>query len=198
MARWALISSEKGQGRASFTLGVVAELRAAGLHVAGFVQRPRTDGDEKGYELQRLATGERIVLAQGGVAAKGPSQESFCTYAFRNDAFELAFGWIRQDAAAAEVLVLEDVSKLEVQGKGHAASLAWALEQPGKVVLISVRASQLFYVVETFGLEGDPVATAELPISDADRAAFVSSIAGLSPGSLRPAPHSALRIQHFR
>ena len=177
MARWALVSGEKGHNKADFTLGVVEELRAAGLKVAGFVQRRRYDADQKGYDLLRLASGERIVLAQGGVAARQVSQEAFCSFAFRNDAFEQAFGWLRQDAEGAQVLVLDDVSKLEVQGKGHAAALGWALAQPGKVVLLCARASQLFYVVESFGLESDPVAAVELPVGLEERAAFVRALA---------------------
>lgn len=176
MARWAVVTGEKGHDKAGFVLGVAEELRAAGLRVAGFVQRRRYDGDQKGHDLQRLATGEKIVLAQGGVAAKAVSQEAFCTYAFRNDAFEQAFAWMREDAKGADVLVLDDVSKLETQGKGHAAALEWALKQEGKVVLISARASQLFYVVENFGLEDDPVAAAELPVGAGERKAFAQAI----------------------
>lgn len=176
MARWALITGEKGTGKADYVLGVAMRLRMAGLRVAGFVQL-RKGGPEgpKGYELLRLANGKKIALAQEGVAARDPSQEAFCTYAFSNDAFEQACGWVKEDAAKADVLVLDDVSKLETQGKGHAAALAWALQQPGKIVLISARASQLFYVVENFGLD-EPLAALELPVKDAARAAFVDAL----------------------
>lgn len=166
--RWALISSEKGHKRADLTLAIAERLRAGGARVAGFVQlRCRDSHDQKSFEMMRLTTGERAQLAAEGVGAKGPTQEGFCTYAFDNSAFERAFAWLQADAPNADVLVLDDVSKLETQGKGHAASLAWALEQPGKTVLISVRASQLFYVMENFGLlVDDPIAAIEMPAGE--------------------------------
>lgn len=177
MGRWAVVTGEKGHKKAEFVLDVAARLREAGLRVAGFVQRRRDDGAEKGHghDLERLSTGERIVLSKDGVAAQKVSQEAFCTYAFENDSFAQAFAWLREDGKDADVLVLDDVSKLETQGKGHCAALAWALAQPGRVVLISARASQLFYVVENFGLEDEPVAAAELP--DADPSAFARALA---------------------
>lgn len=177
MASWALISGERQHNRADFLLDVIARLRAGGARVAGFAQQRRYDANgAKGYQLLRLATGETQTLAVGGVAARGVSQEAFCSFAFLNDAFGEARAWIEADAGSAQVLVLDDVSKLEVQGKGHAASLAWALKQAGKVVLISARASQLFYVIENFGLDDEPVAALELPVDDAARDEFVRAV----------------------
>jgi nucleoside-triphosphatase THEP1 len=184
MARWALISGEKGHNKAELTLEMVARLKAGGAKVGGFVQLRHIDAQEqKGYELLRLTTGERITLAVGGVAAKGASQEAFCTYAFRNDAFEQARRWLQADAVGCDVLVLDDISKLEVQGKGHAASLTWALAQEGKMVLICARASQLFYVVENFALADDPVDALELPVDGAAHDRFVRSLLSCIPRS---------------
>ncbi|MBI5547170.1 MAG: DUF2478 domain-containing protein, partial [Deltaproteobacteria bacterium] len=177
MARWALISGEKGHNKSGLALEVVERLQAGGAAVGGFLQQRCYDAHEqKGYELLRLANCERITLAVGGVAAKEPTQESFCSYAFRNDAFEQAFQWLKEDAPRADVLVLDDVSKLEVQGKGHAASLVWALAQPVPVVLVVARASQLFYVDENCGLDDEPVAALELPV---DRAACDGLVAAI-------------------
>ncbi|MGC4115058.1 MAG: DUF2478 domain-containing protein [Myxococcales bacterium] len=177
MARWAVVTGHKGDKKAEFVLGVAKALEAAGLRVAGFVQRRWHDGDQKGHDLERVATGERLRLSQDGVAAKSISQDAFCTYAFENDGFARAFEWLREDGRAADVLVLDDVSKLETQGKGHAAALTWALAQADKLVVISARASQLFYVVENFGLQDDPIAAAELPVGEDGLSEFAREIA---------------------
>jgi nucleoside-triphosphatase THEP1 len=184
MARWALVSSEKKHDKVALVLRLIDALQSRGVAVGGFVQLRCYDAQEhKGYQLQRLATGEKITLAQGGVGARGPSQEAFCSYAFRNEAFEQACLWIKADAARAQVLFLDDVSKLEVQGKGHAASVAWALSQLDKVVVLCARASQLFYVVENFGLDGDPVDALELPVDAAAEERFVAAIARAAIGA---------------
>ena len=180
MSRWALISGNKGDHKPDVVSAIAERLSSMGVSVGGFVQLARYDArGEKGYELLRLRTGERLTLALGGVAAKKVSEEAFCSYAFDNDAFARAERWIEEDVAArCRLLVLDDISKLEVQGKGHARSLAYALSrQADQVVLISARASQLFYVVENFGLEDDPVDALELPVDDAAKERFVRALA---------------------
>jgi nucleoside-triphosphatase THEP1 len=179
MSRWALISGNKGDHKPEIVSAIAGRLSSMGVAVGGFVQLARYDArGEKGYELVRLRTGEKLTLALGGVAAKKVSEEAFCSYAFDNDAFARARRWIEEDAAHCRLLVLDDISKLEVQGKGHAPSLSYALSRPAdRVVLISARASQLFYVVENFGLEGDPVDALELPVDEEAKERFVSALA---------------------
>ncbi|MGI5865425.1 MAG: nucleoside-triphosphatase [Myxococcales bacterium] len=179
MARWAVITGEKGHRKAELGLEVAELLRSRGVRVAGIVQLGFKDpaSEQKRYELQRVSNGERIALAVEGVVPKEPTEELFCTLAFRNDAFDLACRWVQEDAAEADVVVIGEVSKLEIGGKGHAASLQFALGlDDSKVVLITARASQLFYVMENFGLQDDPVAALEMPGTNADRDALVEAL----------------------
>lgn len=175
--RWALLSGQRGSDKSGTARRLVASLRARGLGVAGFTQRrlPSPEGEMKRYLLERIGSLEQVVLADEGLG--GATQESHCTHAFAGSAFELALGWLQEDAPAAQVLVLDDVSKLETQGRGHAAAVRWALAQPGKTVLLCVRAKQLFYVMENFGIQDAPLDALELPADAAEEARFASSIA---------------------
>ncbi len=175
--RWALISGQRGSDKSGTARRLVAALSAQGLKVAGFTQRrlPSPEGERKRYLLERIGTGEQVLLADEGI--EGAAQESHCTHAFAKGAFALALGWLREDGPAAQVLMLDDVSKLETQGKGHAPAVRWALEQPGRLVVLSVRAKQLFYVMENFGIQDEPVAVLELPADAAEEARFASSVA---------------------
>jgi nucleoside-triphosphatase THEP1 len=188
MARWALISGDKGHDKAALALQIAERLRARGVKVGGFVQRSWRDeaADQKRYELVRLGKPEKALLAVDGEVAKGPDREEFCSYAFRNDVFSLACQWMREDAQQAQVLVIGEVSKLEASGKGHASSMRVALEQDdSKVVLVLARASQLFYVMESFGLSDDPLAALEMP---ADSAAIDALADQLADATLAGAP----------
>jgi nucleoside-triphosphatase THEP1 len=168
MARWALISGGNGTENAACALKVVARLATRGIRAAGFVQRKHVDEEgRKRYELVRLGGGESVVLAVDGVAAKGPTEEFFCSMAFHQEGFDAARRWLEEDAPTSDLLVLDGISKLEVSGKGHCATLEAALCSTGKVVLLCARAHQLVYVVERFGLEeADMVAALELPADD--------------------------------
>jgi nucleoside-triphosphatase THEP1 len=85
MARWAVVTGERGHNKADFVMGVAEELRAAGVRVAGYVQRRRHDGAEKGHDLQRLSTGERILLSQDGWRPRASADPSHLR--FHVDAF---------------------------------------------------------------------------------------------------------------
>ena len=175
MARWALVGCEPSKPRSDFVQELARALSSTGVRVGGFAQlERRVERGEKGFELLRFSTGERAILALGGVAARG-EQEAFCSYAFRLDGFALARRWIEEDALA-EVLVLDGIGKLEAAGRGHAASLSFAMSLPApKRVVIAVRSSQLFFAMERFGLE-EPFASIELPAEEAERTAFVRAV----------------------
>lgn len=176
MVRWALIECERLKPKSELVLELARALQAQGLRVGGFAQPERRDErGEKGYELVRLSTGERAALARGGTTAK-PGEEAVCDFAFDPSSFDLARRWIEADAGA-DVLILDGVGKLEAAGRGHAASLRRALElSPPARVVVAARPSQLFYLVERYGLE-EPLASLGLPAEEADRAAFALALA---------------------
>lgn len=174
MTRWALISGPKGTGKSRTTARLATALSARGIAVAGFVQEAmEVDGERQGYRLRRLGKGDERVVARRNSTPRGPREESFCSFVFDNDAFDMARGWLEADAPDAQVLLLDEVSKLEVAGKGHHDAVTAALAT-GKLVVLSVQAAQLFGVLERFALEA-PVASFEIADGD-DEDAFVDAL----------------------
>jgi len=184
MAIWALILGGKGTGRSTTAHRVAARLEERGVSVAGFVQEGiEEDGDRVGHRLRRLARDASLVVAKRGASARGPNEESFCGFVFDNDAFAAARRWVEEDAPHARALVLDEVSKLEVAGKGHHDAVAAALAGGGLTVL-GVRADQLFYVMERFGLD-EPVASLEPGDAD-DEDAFIEALVRASTTASAP------------
>ena len=168
MASIALVYGPKGAGKTSTTLQLAESLSAAGLAVGGFYQRPTRDAQGRpGYDLVRFADRNLFVpLARYGETADESKEANICSFLFATEAFDLGLSWLRQDAVRTSVIVIDEVSKLEVSGKGHAASVHFALSlPPNQVVVLSVRGDQLFYVVERFGIDGNVVADLEIPAS---------------------------------
>lgn len=163
---------------ASLALSVIGRLDSSGVRTAGFVQRKsRNERGEKRYDLERLHSPDRAVLAIDGVAAKGPNEEFFCSMAVHNDGFVAAGRWIEEDAAGADVLLIDEISKLETAGKGHAATFQRVLQRDDALVLFCVRASELFYVLERFALPDETmVAAIELPATDEVVGGFVDAL----------------------
>lgn len=165
MAQWALLTGPKGCGKSMQALEIVRRLREAGLRVEGFVQAGTVDAlERKGYDLVRLRNEQRLELARPG-SQERPGEEAFCSWVFRPSAFGVAREWALEDGPGADVIVVDEVSKLEAAGKGHHDVIAWGLgREDVKVMLLCVRADQLFWVMEKFGLEEEPSAMMEVPV----------------------------------
>lgn len=181
MVRWALISGVDSSETVACALQAVDALRNAGVRAAGFVQvRFRDEEGRKLYDVMRLQTGERLPLAKPAPPAKTP-EEAGCSLVFCEGSFDVARRWLEEDAPGAKVLVVDNIGKTELEGKGNAAALAWALGRPDDVVvLFCTRRSQLSQVFERFPLGDAMVAGLELPASageiDAFKAALIQSV----------------------
>ncbi|MBN1772262.1 MAG: methyltransferase domain-containing protein [Deltaproteobacteria bacterium] len=180
MAHWALIAGERGEGKTSLALRLLARLRRAGLRVEGFVQHPldAPDGTRAGYDLVRLSRDEVVPLARSGVVPRG-NRPTICHYVFEPDSFARGCDWVREDGAQAQVLLLDEVGRLEAEGRGHAAAVHLALGLPEpKVVILSVRAEMLFAVVHRFLGEDpvEPVAAVEAPAAPGAEDEFVEQV----------------------
>jgi nucleoside-triphosphatase THEP1 len=176
MAKWAALVGAKGSGKSVDALDVARRLQTRGARVGGFVQRSHTDAlDRKSYELVRLACHEAVSLARPG-AAEGPGLETHCSWIFESGAFDKARGWLLEDAPACDVLFVDEVSKVEVGGRGNHDALRAALAlDDSKLVVVCIRADQLFYVVDKIGL-GDAAATLECPADDCAKDGFVAEV----------------------
>lgn len=168
MASVVLVYGPKGAGKTTTTLHLADSLVRAGVRVGGFYQRKTCDHlDRRGYELVRFGREENVTLAtQQQAPADGAQDQTICSFCFRAASFAQGRQWIEDDAAWAQVLVLDEIGKLEAKGEGHADALLAALQMPTSMLLLSVRADQLYYVVERFGLDDKVLDYLELPADD--------------------------------
>lgn len=180
---WALLVAAKGGRRSRLAADVAARLAARGLAVGGFVQR--TDEPSPGRKVitaRRLRDGREVALgatdpAPPGAAAAGAADASSCALRFDPAGFAAARAWLEEDAAA-DLVVLDALGKLELAGEGHRPALARALAL-GRPVVLAVRDDQLVYALEALGLDEPAAAYAE---GDGEAAldAFLDAVAGLA------------------
>ena len=172
---WALIVGAKGSGKSALASRVASELGARGVHVDGVIQDAiEEDGERVAYRVRRVGGGgEGVLLARRGAppaGARAGSSREFCSFVFDDAAFARARTWVRQAAGESDVVVVDEVSKLEVSRGGHHDAIQDALVGRALVILV-VRADQLFAVVERFELE-DAVAI----LDAADESALTSFV----------------------
>jgi nucleoside-triphosphatase THEP1 len=179
MARWAAIVGARGTGKSTHATRVVELLERRGVRVGGFFQKASEDElGRRSYDLHRLSTGDVLPLARPTTGQEVPGHTTYCSFSFVDAAFVNACRWVEQDIGACPVIVVDEVSKVEVSGQGHHDSIRCALAaDDDTVVVLCVRADQLFYVVEKFELEDDAVGVLEVPASEEEILAFEQAIA---------------------
>jgi len=181
MARVFLIYGSRGAGKTTTTLTLAERLLHKGIGVGGYYQRTTTDDlERRGYDLVSVRDAKRTLpLARPG-GQESPGTSAICSFSFYRDSFAAALGWLQHDAAACRALVIDEVSKLEVRGEGHAQALRWALTLgDDKLLLLSVRGDQLFYVVDAFDLGSQVAGYLEIPATDAEVEDWAAQLARL-------------------
>ncbi len=174
---WALLVGAKGGSRTARLREVIAALGARSVKVGGVVQEPIEGTDLRdGYAAREVAGTGRATLARRATpgAPDDLSAQVICSFAFDPDALATVRAWVERDARVADVVALDEVSKLEVARAGHHDAVVSALRGPA-LPLLSVRADQLFAVMERFGLD-EPVASLDAADGDEAMAAFVGQL----------------------
>lgn len=182
--RWALLVGGTGAGKSSVATRVAAELALRGRVVGGVVQEAtEEDGAHTGHRARRVGGEGSVVLARRSAPPPGARAEAlreFCSFVFDDDAFGRARGWIEEASQQADVVVIDEVSKLETARAGHHDAIRDALAGRALVLLVA-RADQLFGIVERFGLDAEPVATLDAD----DEAAFAAFVEALADATRR-------------
>ncbi len=146
--RFAVVG-DQGAGKTTAMLDLCEALAAAGHVVAGVLQPARHRGRRRvGYDLLDPRDGDRFDLATRK-ATLGPGE--LC-YAFD----EAGWGWgaerIARARRDADVLVVDEMGKLEARGQGHLPALQRTVDGEGcGVWVLSIRASALDAVTAALG-----------------------------------------------
>ena len=132
-----------GSGKTTKVLELVKKLGAAGIALGGVAQPARpSSGRRLAYDLLDIATGEQRPFAK----ANGTG------FVFDDDGWAWARARIRDARRNKDLVVVDEIGRLEAEGKGHMPAL---LEPEGddkaKVFLLAVRADR---EVEVQGLWG--------------------------------------------
>lgn len=172
-APWALIAGARRTGKTSLARAAIAGLRERGLRVVGVLQEAvEREGERQAYEAVRVAEPtDRVIVARRGAPASG--ETPICSFSFDDAAFARVASWLAEDEVSADVIVIDEVSKAESRGRGHAAAIDRAL-QGAALVVLCVRADELSFVVDRFALP-DAVASLDTTAPQ-DLATFVDTL----------------------
>jgi nucleoside-triphosphatase THEP1 len=138
-------------GKTTLLTEVVSRLRQRGLRVGGITQPALyEDGQRQGYRLRDAATGEEHPLARRR-SDRAPGELG---YDFDGAAWTWAQRRLREARSARDldVLVVDELGRLEARGEGHLPALAERLDDERVGIwLLGVRADCATAIAERLG-----------------------------------------------
>jgi nucleoside-triphosphatase THEP1 len=138
-----------GSGKTTFVGELLRLLRERGLEVGGITQPALTEEDQRvGYLLRDERTGEQRAFAR----RKPKTAEGGLGFSFDAEAWSWAAERIREARSTVDLVVVDELGRLEARGEGHLpALLARAEQEHARVLLLSVRADCAPAIREALG-----------------------------------------------
>ncbi len=146
-----IVTGESGAGKTKALIDFVEECRQLGIVVCGRLQ-PSLE-DRNGYDIVDIASGLRSQFMR----LAGPDTSPVDTVG-RFERFEIPEGFTADaPLKGAEILVLDEIGPLELQGRGHSQALRSALVSQVGTILIAVRPKLVREVQREFGFDAEVV-----------------------------------------
>jgi nucleoside-triphosphatase THEP1 len=170
-----LVTGPQGSGKTGFVLSLADALRLEHIPITGIASICVLEqGSRTGYDVRNLRNGQQTPLCRIGAPDRGMKAGQF---SFIPEAFDFGLEALQTGIQAPDMdlMILDELGPLELEGKGWAAVLQKMRESTAKVLLITVRPSLVEPVVSHWGFR--PAAVWEAGTMDLPAA--VSFIKGL-------------------
>lgn len=151
-----IITGKKNEGKTKFLFALKENLQRRNINVKGFLSLKKLD--EKiviGYELLNIENGDKIPFLQ---RVEDENQRDIGAFKLNNPA--LIFGesiFQEIDVEAKNVIIMDEVGKLELQNEGWAPLIDNLLELKQSIFIISVRDEFLDTIISQFGLSNPQI-----------------------------------------
>lgn len=146
-----LITGEPSTGKTTFLAGLIEELKSQSFSVGGILAPGLWVGGERsGFDVLDVRTGKSLPLCR-----RGSGRSTITAGPFVFDRGGLDFGAQAIEQALNEfvqVLCIDEIGPLELEGRGWSASLRSACARSRGVVVLVVRSRLVRDVQEAFGI----------------------------------------------
>lgn len=129
-ARFVAVVGPPGAGKTTAVNALVDALVAKELTVGGVLQPPLEDEDglRSGYDLRDLSRGTQRPFARRRATERG--------FDFEKDGWSWAADRLAEAKAKCDVVIVDELGRLEARGEGHLPSLAAMAESPGQAAVL--------------------------------------------------------------
>ena len=156
-----IVTSPQHTGKSSLIARYIERCRQHDISVAGILAEGLWENNQRsGFNLVDLTSGVRVPLA----VRCAPHGRARVRFEFFPEGINAAHNALNaKRCATADLIVIDEVGKLEVMGEGWAPLLPPLLELPGKMHIWAVRESLVDAVAERWAFTPHAVVEARSP-----------------------------------
>lgn len=150
-----ILSAPVHTGKTTWLSQVVTELKRQNRACKGILTYAVFDGNKRiGYDTENIETGERqaFIRQVGYDAAFEDSDVYLRDYHFSSVVIE-EVNQMLKNAINSDVVVIDEIGPLELQGKGFFPAISFLISQPPACLIMVVRDTILPEVILKFGIE---------------------------------------------
>ena len=152
--RFILVSGPKPSGKTTLVETVIATLAGRELRIAGILaQGLWRDGLRAGFDLINLASGQRVPLAR---RRNDPHSQHGRIFDFFESGFR-AGAEALDTCRRANLVVVDEIGRLEARGEGWASRLRELLTLEGPLLILVARLDCIPRIRDRFGFHDTPV-----------------------------------------
>lgn len=146
-----LVTAELGQGKTTFLNNTYNILREKGIRAEGIILQRVMEGEETtGYDVHILGSRNTFPFLSACPHGQTPDIGRFIIH---TEGLEAGLAHLRSAMCrSAEVLIIDEVGKLEMQGGGWDPALREHLDIDGKMIVLSVRTSFSEELIRHYGI----------------------------------------------
>ncbi len=147
------VTGKQGSGKTAALRKCKERATIAGYKVVGVLQERQvhSDGENMSFFAHRIGKEERVLIAEG---------MSGIGFTFSQSGFLQVREWMMKDAEGADLIILDELGRLEAEGGGHAPLFQILLEQYPEqtpLYLVSLRKDKLVQLQQRFRILGDRI-----------------------------------------
>jgi len=159
--RLTLVVAPLNGGKTTHLVKLIDAAERDGLVVSGVLAL--ANPEKTWYRLKDLSTTEsRLALSE----KQGLGKDRIGRFFINDEAFAWANALIEQSLETADVVVFDEIGKLETQEHGLAPSFHKALAQDRAIILAAVRDAHVEVVMNHFGLEASALTLVQVKKED--------------------------------
>ncbi|MCU0457284.1 MAG: DUF2478 domain-containing protein, partial [Bacteroidales bacterium] len=131
-------TGSQGEGKTAFVKKLIGLLNENGIKTGGILsERVMTGTETTGYDIVNISTGERSVFLRRD---EDFGYEKIGRFSINPAGLEAGIAALESSAAGRlQIIIVDEVGRLELQGRGWTQELDRLLKVPGCNIMISVR-----------------------------------------------------------